>query len=33
MGGQWVGPTQDAVLGLIAELGLETSPATTTVRR
>jgi monoamine oxidase len=24
MGGQWVGPTQDAVLGLIAELGLET---------
>lgn len=23
-GGQWVGPTQDAVLGLIAELGLET---------
>jgi monoamine oxidase len=24
MGGQWVGPTQDMVLGLIAELGLET---------
>jgi monoamine oxidase len=24
MGGQWVGPTQDAVLRLIAELGLET---------
>ncbi|POH59038.1 flavin monoamine oxidase family protein [Arthrobacter glacialis] len=24
MGGQWVGPTQDAVLGLIEELGLET---------
>ncbi|WP_433560447.1 flavin monoamine oxidase family protein [Nocardia sp. CA-151230] len=24
MGGQWVGPTQDAVLGLITELGLET---------
>jgi monoamine oxidase len=27
MGGQWVGPTQDAVLGLIAELGLETFPS------
>ncbi len=26
MGGQWVGPTQDAVLDLIAELGLETFP-------
>ncbi|QQG95505.1 NAD(P)-binding protein [Mycobacteroides chelonae] len=26
-GGQWVGPTQDAVLGLIAELGLETFPS------
>lgn len=25
-GGQWVGPTQDAVNGLIAELGLETFP-------
>ena len=24
LGGQWVGPTQDAVLGLIEELGLET---------
>ena len=24
MGGQWVGPTQDAVLALIDELGLET---------
>lgn len=23
MGGQWVGPTQDVVLGLIEELGLE----------
>ena len=27
MGGQWVGPTQDAALGLIAELGLETFPS------
>jgi uncharacterized protein with NAD-binding domain and iron-sulfur cluster len=27
MGGQWVGPTQGAVLGLIAELGLETFPS------
>lgn len=27
MGGQWVGPTQDAVLELIAELGLETFPS------
>ena len=27
MGGQWVGPTQDAVLGLIEELGLETFPS------
>ena len=26
MGGQWVGPTQDAVLDLIDELGLETFP-------
>ena len=26
MGGQWVGPTQDAVLDLIGELGLETFP-------
>ncbi len=26
MGGQWVGPTQDRVLGLIAELGLRTYP-------
>ncbi|WP_028932617.1 flavin monoamine oxidase family protein [Pseudonocardia spinosispora] len=27
MGGQWVGPTQDAVLALIDELGLETFPS------
>ncbi|WP_248490107.1 flavin monoamine oxidase family protein [Tsukamurella sp. PLM1] len=27
MGGQWVGPTQDAVLGLIDELGLRTYPS------
>lgn len=27
MGGQWVGPTQDVVLGLIEELGLETFPS------
>ncbi|MDI3404232.1 flavin monoamine oxidase family protein [Streptomyces cavernicola] len=27
LGGQWVGPTQDAVLGLIDELGLETFPS------
>ena len=27
MGGQWVGPTQDAVLELIKELGLETFPS------
>jgi monoamine oxidase len=27
MGGQWVGPTQDAVLDLIEELGLETFPS------
>lgn len=27
MGGQWVGPTQDAVLELIDELGLETFPS------
>ena len=26
MGGQWVGPTQEAVLDLIEELGLETFP-------
>ena len=26
LGGQWVGPTQDQVLGLIDELGLETFP-------
>ncbi|UZX02231.1 flavin monoamine oxidase family protein [Arthrobacter sp. CDRTa11] len=26
MGGQWVGPTQDVVLGLIEELGLKTFP-------
>ncbi len=26
LGGQWVGPTQDRVLALIAELGLETFP-------
>ena len=26
MGGQWVGPTQDAVLDLIEEVGLETFP-------
>ncbi len=29
MGGQWVGPTQDRILGLIAELGLETFPTRT----
>ena len=29
MGGQWVGPTQDRVLALIAELGLETFPTRT----
>ena len=27
MGGQWVGPTQDAVLALIEELGLKTYPS------
>ena len=27
MGGQWVGPTQDVVLDLIKELGLETFPS------
>lgn len=27
MGGQWIGPTQDAVLELIEELGLETFPS------
>ncbi|MGW4351443.1 flavin monoamine oxidase family protein [Nocardia sp. NPDC004582] len=27
LGGQWVGPTQDAVMELIAELGLETFPS------
>jgi monoamine oxidase len=26
MGGQWVGPTQDAILGLARELGIETFP-------
>ena len=26
LGAQWVGPTQDRVIGLIAELGLETFP-------
>ena len=26
IGGQWVGPTQDRVLGLIGQLGLETFP-------
>src|SRR5690348_11577690 len=26
MGGQWVGPTQDRVLALIADLGLQTYP-------
>ena len=26
MGGQWVGPTQDAVLALIDDVGLETFP-------
>lgn len=26
LGGQWVGPTQDHVLGLVSELGLETFP-------
>lgn len=29
IGGQWVGPTQDAVLQLIAELGLQTYPTYT----
>ncbi len=29
MGGQWVGPTQDRVLALMAELGLETIPTRT----
>ena len=29
LGGQWVGPGQDEVLGLIAELGLETFPTWT----
>ena len=29
IGAQWVGPTQDRVLGLIAELGLETFPTYT----
>ncbi|MDQ3758411.1 MAG: FAD-dependent oxidoreductase [Actinomycetota bacterium] len=29
MGGQWIGPTQDRVLSLIAELGLETFPTRT----
>lgn len=29
LGGQWVGPTQDHVLGLIAELGLRTFPTWT----
>lgn len=29
VGGQWVGPTQDAALGLAAELGLETYPTHT----
>ena len=29
MGGQWVGPTQDRVLALIEELGLETFPTRT----
>ena len=29
MGGQWVGPTQDRVLALIAELGLDTFPTRT----
>jgi monoamine oxidase len=29
IGAQWVGPTQDRVLGLIAELGLETFPTHT----
>lgn len=27
MGGQWVGPTQDVILGIIEELGLETFPS------
>ena len=26
LGGQWVGPTHEAVLGLIDEVGLETHP-------
>ena len=30
LGGQWVGPTQDRVLALLAELGLETFPTYTT---
>ena len=29
MGGQWVGPTQDRVVALIAELGVETFPTRT----
>ena len=29
MGGQWVGPTQDRVISLLAELGLETFPTRT----
>ena len=29
LGGQWVGPSQDEILGLIAELGLETYPTWT----
>src|SRR5688572_23176293 len=29
MGGQWVGPTQDRVLALMGELGLETFPTRT----
>lgn len=33
MGGQWVGPTQDEVLGLITELGLELYPQHTAGER
>src|SRR5688572_11201867 len=32
IGAQWVGPTQDRVLALIAELGLETFPSYSTGR-
>ena len=29
LGGQWVGPTQDRILGLLAELGIATQPTPT----